>query len=94
MKLSFQGKAHLCLSLLSDGAATLSELRMAAGVSGNRAKKLGFLMSTLFRQGLVSHRQGFGYEITGYGVEALDTLNSGQDVTVPEVGARVFGRAA
>ncbi|RAK68775.1 hypothetical protein [Phenylobacterium kunshanense] len=93
MNISYRGSGHFVLSRLSEGSATLAELREEAGIRGNRAKKLGFLMSALFRHGLVSHEQGFGYEITRYGLEALAILNSGQDFTVVQPGARVFGRA-
>lgn len=94
MNISYRGSGHFVLSRLSEGSATLAELREAAGIRGNRAKKLGFLLSAMFRRGLVSHRQGFGYSITADGIEALAKLNTGVDVTLPEIGARVFGRAA
>lgn len=92
MNLSAYGKGHRALSRLSEGPATMAELRRAAGVTDNQAKKLAFQLGMMMTRGLVSKTPGHGYEITADGLAALATLSAGQDVTVHETtpNARVF----
>lgn len=92
MNLSAYGRGHRALSRLSEGPATMSELRQAAGLTGNRAKKLAFQLGMMLTRGLVTKEPGFGYEITSDGLDALAVLNTGQDYTVHETtpNARIF----
>lgn len=95
MILSHAGKAHRALTRLSEGPATLSELRTDC-VSNNQARKLAFIMAAMTKARLVTHTPGFGYAITWEGQDALAGLDSGRDVFIgePVPNVRVFGAAA
>lgn len=90
------GKAHMALARLSEGPATLSELRSVSGVEiANQRRKHWYVLNALTEAGFVTLTEGF-YEITPAGRDALQTLRDGFSVSTeqPVPNVRIFGRAA